>query len=104
MIRIGNLRKGAYKGNPSAPSIKVDRSNKILGNPFVLEDEAERDKVIEAYREWAEKEYANNFVFHNVIKGLRETVKLHGELNLMCWCAPKRCHAEVIKELIERFK
>ena len=28
-----------------------------------------------------------------------------GELNLICWCSPKRCHGDVIKEfLTRRFK
>ena len=35
---------------------------------------------------------------------LERLKKLHveyGKLRLFCWCAPKRCHAETIKQFLE---
>ncbi len=62
------------------------------GNPFVLEDDgdAERDRSISAYREWVTKQ-------PELMASLDE---LRGQ-RLGCWCAPKRCHGDVLVELIE---
>jgi hypothetical protein len=40
----------------------------------------------------------------NELKRLIDIYKKHGRLRLFCWCAPKKCHAETIKELIEIMK
>ena len=62
------------------------------GNPFVLQDdtEAERDRVIAVYREWIVQQ--------------PELMASLGELRgkrLGCWCAPKRCHGDVLAELAD---
>lgn len=60
------------------------------GNPFVLEDDsdAERDRVLGVYREWIVQQ-------PELIAALPE---LQGQ-RLGCWCAPKRCHGDVLAEL-----
>jgi len=62
------------------------------GNPFVMEDEsdAERERAIAAYREWVVQQ-------PELMGSLEE---LRGR-RLGCWCAPKRCHGDVLVELIE---
>jgi hypothetical protein len=64
------------------------------GNPFVMADEsdAERERVIRAYREWIVEQ-------PELMQSLGE---LRG-LRLGCWCAPKRCHGEVLAELAEKY-
>jgi len=61
------------------------------GNPFVMADEsdAERERAIAAYREWVMKQ-------PELMGSLEE---LRGR-RLGCWCAPKRCHGDVLVELI----
>lgn len=62
------------------------------GNPFVMTDEsdAERERVIAAYREWVVTQPA-------LMSSLDE---LRGR-RLGCWCAPKHCHGDVLVALIE---
>ncbi len=62
------------------------------GNPFVMADEsdAERERAIAAYREWVTKQ-------QDLMGSLEE---LRGR-RLGCWCAPKRCHGDVLVELVE---
>ncbi len=62
------------------------------GNPFVMVDESdtERERAIAAYREWVVKQ-------PELMGSLEE---LRGR-RLGCWCAPKRCHGDVLVELIE---
>jgi len=32
---------------------------------------------------------------------LRSLLRKHGKLVLVCWCAPRPCHAEIIREVLE---
>ena len=50
MIRIVNLKN--YKQTEGEILIKVDRSNKILGNKLIMKNESERDYVGDKYQEW----------------------------------------------------
>jgi len=95
MIRIANKnhgQQGEYVGRGSP-----------LGNPFKFKYDCgiERDKVIEKYRTW---------LYHKIEtadpKILDEMLRLYeiaenGNLVLLCFCVPKRCHAEVIKDVLE---
>jgi len=75
--------------------VRVDRSNKILGNPFFMAQESQREQVCDSYRDSPKgKEYMLE------IERLSGLLKKHGQLRLFCWCAPKRCHAETIRDLI----
>ena len=89
-------------------SIDVDRECKILGNKNILwdyRDDAERARVIEAYR----VEYEAYWKIDGPMK--QETLKLARKaykgqnLLLLCWCSGtptyKPCHAELIKSRIE---
>lgn len=62
------------------------------GNPFVMKDdsEAERQRAIEAYREWIVEQPKLMDSLHE-LKGKR----------LGCWCAPKDCHGDVLAELAD---
>jgi hypothetical protein len=94
MITIKNLRKE----RPSKPwHIVVDRSSP-LGNPFRMRSEAERDIVCDKY-----EKYFNEALLDNEpnicqsLANLRNILERYGKIELFCWCAPKRCHAETIK-------
>jgi len=96
MIQIMNLRFS----KPKHPwDIKVDRSTPV-GNPYEMKNESERDLVCDQYADWFY--YAahnqNHFIY---IEKLVSIYKEYGKINLFCWCAPKRCHAETIKEYLE---
>lgn len=96
-IEIKNLR---YE-KPSKPwQVRVDRAS-VLGNPFVMHHESERDKVCEEYKQYFKRSLVLNQAFANEVTRLMVIYKRHGRLELFCWCAPKRCHAETIRECIE---
>ena len=67
-------------------AVRVDRRTK-WGNPYILHDESERDKVVEQYRQYLWTQISGGKV------SLEELAALHGK-DLACWCAPRRCHAE----------
>lgn len=117
MIFIENLRHTQI-------GIRCDRSS-ILGSPFLMTCEAERDPSCDAFSEYmaematqatpspAEiafkiaKKYSlkispswkrphSGAVFLAELEGL-QNIAARGDLTLLCWCKPKRCHLETIK-------
>ena len=65
---------GIYVGRPT-----------IWGNPFIIGTDGTREEVILKYEEYL----LSN---HTLMKKLHE---LNGR-DLICWCAPKACHADVL--------
>lgn len=95
-ISIVNLRN-------TRSCTRVDRAT-VLGNPFVMHSEAERDSVCEQYIVWLNEQYRSNAEYSlplkHAINMLVERYNDGKDLMLGCWCAPKRCHAETIRHLI----
>src|ERR1051325_8098751 len=93
MITIGNKRQGArgiYVGRPSP-----------LGNPFQMRSEADRAAVIRAYERWLREQLHDEQSAAS--RGIRELAERARKQDgcLVCWCAPRPCHADVIKRVIE---
>jgi Domain of unknown function (DUF4326) len=82
--------RGEYVGRPSA-----------LGNPFKLEHESQRNRVIQQYELWLQERInaRDAQVFHELNR-LYQIARNQGVLELTCWCAPKRCHADVIRNIL----
>ncbi len=58
-----------------------------------------REDVIESYQTWLE--YAaplETGLVKAELAHLRALLASHGRLTLVCWCAPKPCHAEVVRD------
>jgi len=93
MIRIVNKRNytglGIYIGRPSP-----------LGNPFVIGRDGDREEVIRKYRDFLEIAIHNDERIKAEFERLEELNK-KGDVILICWCAPSKCHGDVIKEIIE---
>ncbi|QYW06491.1 hypothetical protein uan_079 [Pseudomonas phage UAntarctica] len=76
--KIHGVPRGAvYVGRPSE-----------FGNPFVVGKDGQRGECRDKYREWVKTQPA-------LLKKIR---KLAGK-DLVCWCWPDACHAEVIMEI-----
>jgi len=76
-----------YVGRPS-----------VLGNPFEMKGESDRDYVCDEYEEWfLFKRATGDNAVCDELERLRGLYEEHGHLILTCWCAPKRCHAETIR-------
>ena len=89
-VRNGTVR--IYVGRPSP-----------LGNPFVIGRDGDRDGVIKKYRDWmiGELRREEPSVIDELLR--IEALGKKGTVELECWCAPLRCHAEVIKEVIQNW-
>lgn len=98
-IEIKNLR---YEKPSKAWQVRVDRSS-VLGNPFYMKSDYERGLVCEQYRRYFYKKiFDNDIEFIKEIERLRDILNQYGKLELYCWCYPKMCHAQTIKEYLEK--
>ena len=97
-IIIKNLRNE----KPYQPwQIRVDRTS-VLGNPFYMKNETERDTVCNQYEVYFQEKMQNTqSAFYKEIMRLQTVLEQYGRLELFCWCFPKRCHAESIKKYLE---
>lgn len=64
-----------------------------LGNPYPKSDHG-REKCIELFREDFVERLQNDSEFRNAVEGLAGKT-------LGCYCKPKACHGDVIREFIE---
>jgi hypothetical protein len=88
IARKGQGLGGVYVGRPTP-----------LGNPFRLEREDQRNEVVARYATWLEQElHRGNREVARALEELYRRLKRQGALTLLCFCAPRRCHAEVIAE------
>lgn len=79
--RESNVPRGAvYVGRPSK-----------WGNPFTMRGESDRARVIAEFRQY----------LLNSPELLKQLGELKGK-DLVCWCAPKACHADVLVEFVEK--
>jgi hypothetical protein len=101
MIRIENIRTYNPKDNPTYIHVKVDRST-IFGNPYPLSSESYRDTCVSLYRKYFDTVLLPKSRIRETLSRLSKFHKEGRTIVLLCWCAPKKCHAEVIKEYIEK--
>jgi hypothetical protein len=73
---------GTYVGRPSR-----------WGNPFEIGKDGTREEVIEKYRLWLWQQIKSD-------RGAQLLADL-GDSDLICWCAPKPCHADVLLRALE---
>lgn len=79
VVHCKRARYDVYVGRPSR-----------WGNPFAIGRDGTRDEVITRYEEWVQTQ-------PSLMAALPE---LRGKV-LGCWCAPARCHGEVLLRLLE---
>jgi hypothetical protein len=79
---------GEYVGRPS-----------ILGNPFKIGEVGSltREDAIRRYDLWLEDQLQNNVHVQDAMIQCIHTLETERVLTLICWCAPKPCHADIIK-------
>lgn len=71
-----------------------------LGNPFPLKRESQRLKVIQDYAAWLlEQIKLSNRAVCDALNVLVRVAR-KGKIELECFCAPRLCHAEVIRLLV----
>lgn len=83
-----------YKINMSDPDVVYIGRGSVWGNPHRMKNEAGRAWCIELYRRTLWKKIQTREITVQML------LALDGK-RLACYCAPKRCHGEVIIKAIE---
>ena len=103
-VIIASKRKFATPVPQGYISISIDRSHPYLGNPFILKnanDSQERVQVIEHYRDWLNEKIAkNDAAVNDSLNQLVDYVESGKAIALLCWCHPKPCHGNIIKDVV----
>lgn len=72
-----------------------------LGNPFPISKTMDRSAVCEKYDAWFNKQIAEkNEAVLNELRRLYVVHRKQGSMQLRCFCAPQKCHAETIKRFL----
>jgi len=87
--------------NNSMMYFSIDRTTPV-GNPFPMRRETDRDRVCDQYQYFFEQRMADktDHVFHAYIAQIAAAYRAGHDVLLFCWCAPKRCHGETIRNYI----
>ena len=90
MLKVWNKR------DPLTPkdALYVGRPTK-WGNPYVIGRDGTRAEVIAKY-----KDFLTDLIYTSDLF-MADLHELRGR-DLVCWCAPKACHADVLLELANR--
>lgn len=106
-IRVVNK----YKHTPTETDVYIGRGS-VLGNPFTGSKDlpktkakyqvANREEAVAAYKDYLYQEIANDNVdFLTAINTICELGSGEAVVNLICFCAPKACHGDIIKGLCD---
>ena len=100
MITVGNAKHGIPGGVYIGRAIKCWPASP-LANPFHIGPGTNRYKALALYREWLHKRIDAGDP--SIIKELEriKTLSREGDVRLVCWCKPKRCHGDIICEILE---
>lgn len=82
--------------DPNRPYYRIGRPS-IFGNPFVLNNSSvrERDRVCDQYETYFHQSLEH---FDDAVNEMLDQALQHGSLQLICYCAPLRCHGDTIIE------
>ena len=76
-------------------AVYVGRPTK-WGNPFNMKGEATRQYVIDEYASMLRHESTNPQSVYYQMRRVKEELK--GK-DLVCWCSPQACHADILLEI-----
>lgn len=99
-VRVVSRRKGGIEATPGEVLVTIARPS-ILSNPFEMKEEGDRKEVCDKYEVYMRKRYEEDEAFNKIILKLARKHRCGARLALQCWCAPKRCHGDSLKKLIE---
>lgn len=89
--------RAVYIGRRNA---RYELQRSPLANIFRIAPDAPRREVIARYRDWLQDELRHPTAAREELERLVALAQV-GDVQLMCWCAPQRCHGDVLKAIIE---
>lgn len=103
MIRLISKRSGGSTPESDELIIDVDRTNPVLGNPYVLtnpDDSIERTRVIKQFQQDFVVDCDNDGPMFKECQRIAGLLTSRKRVVLRCWCSPKSCHGNIILEKV----
>lgn len=106
MIYVYNRKVETHNG----PNNFYIGRGSVLGNPYThitdkktkaIYKAIDRDDAIEKYSHYFDLMYGSNLAFTKMVDVIYEMYKSGMDVYLECYCAPLRCHGDIIKEKLE---
>ena len=98
-IKINVVNQKYHKPRNDHVQINIMRPS-ILSNPFYMKNESDRDKVVDEHYLHLKAEYAKKGAVYQNLMRLVALYDSGRNIDLICCCAPKRCHGDNIKKAI----
>jgi len=96
-MQIAVINRRRYPTEPT-PAVYIGRPSP-LGNPFKMSKAMARETMLTRYAAWLDAQLAQpDSAAACEMARLRAILEEHGELTLVCWCAPLSCHGDAIRE------
>lgn len=108
MIVVYNLKNEDHMSDEN--DFYIGRGS-VLGNPYThIKDRktlatfvvGSREEAIELYSDYFDKMYGSNKEFTKEIDDIYERYKTGKTVYLGCFCKPKSCHGDIIKQKLEK--
>lgn len=94
-IKLGNKKRGDTEGE------YIGRGSP-LGNPYRIGRDGTREEVIVKFSQWiVQKINAGDPDIINELGRLEELTITNQGLTLLCYCAPEKCHGEIIRAILD---
>jgi hypothetical protein len=101
-LRVTTIWSVAEKGTEK---VYIGRSSKHpspLGNPYVINGYRDRDKACDMHEEYlTEVLNQGNSPIMDEMNRIGNLLLAGTNVDLQCYCAPKRCHGDYIKQIID---
>lgn len=102
------VNKRAHVAQAGSVDIYCGRGS-VLGNPFTHKQGTKatfivesRNEAVEAYRTYFKEQMDSNAEFLNEMRRIYRIAR-NQEVNLVCYCAPLKCHCNVIRGFLLSF-
>lgn len=96
MVQVVSRRVGFQGG----VQVYIGRPG-VLGNPFRVGRDGNREQVIEKYRAWLWEAIGRKGSVYRELVRLAGLHKAGEQVVLVCWCSPLPCHGDVVKRALE---
>lgn len=99
---VTNGRQTGFVGDNKLYIGRANRSlqGSPLANPFKIGRDGDRDEVVAKYRCWLWREYKKGGLVRRELEAIAARVKAGEAVELVCWCAPQKCHGDVVARCV----
>lgn len=83
--------------------VRIDRGYSVLANPYRMKNSSDKERqfAVAHYRRWFNQNCEKREAVLTELYRLHEIHQRFGILELYCWCYPKMCHGNIIKNFLE---